>query len=304
MILRARAESRVRSVDSATARHPSRRSSRQRATASHCHSGGVACRSFAVPAEHPLTDSLPAPLRHQASRLPFITRRGLSAARGSPCLSAACMASTESEGNMFVLGLTGSIGMGKSTVSKMFREAGVPVMDSDAVVHELYGAGGGAVPVIRELFPDAIVDGGVDRKELSKYVIGNDDAMKRLEDAVHPLLEQKRIAFLQQSLREGSMLVVLDVPLLFETKMESKVDAVAVVSAGEEAQRERVLARPGMTEDKFLSILGRQVPDAEKRKRAQHIIDTGSSLEETENAVAALIFELSRKEGRVAQALQ
>jgi len=205
---------------------------------------------------------------------------------------------------MFVLGLTGSIGMGKSTVSKMFREAGVPVMDSDAVVHELYGAGGGAVPVIRELFPDAIVDGGVDRKELSKYVIGNDDAMKRLEDAVHPLLEQKRIAFLQQSLREGSMLVVLDVPLLFETKMESKVDAVAVVSAGEEAQRERVLARPGMTEDKFLSILGRQVPDAEKRKRAQHIIDTGSSLEETENAVAALIFELSRKEGRVAQALQ
>mmetsp|Transcript_35886 Transcript_35886/g.101622 ORF Transcript_35886/g.101622 Transcript_35886/m.101622 type:complete len:195 (+) Transcript_35886:136-720(+) len=194
--------------------------------------------------------------------------------------------------------------MGKSTVSKMFREAGVPVMDSDAVVHELYGAGGGAVPVIRELFPDAIVDGGVDRKELSKYVIGNDDAMKRLEDAVHPLLEQKRIAFLQQSLREGSMLVVLDVPLLFETKMESKVDAVAVVSAGEEAQRERVLARPGMTEDKFLSILGRQVPDAEKRKRAQHIIDTGSSLEETENAVAALIFELSRKEGRVAQALQ
>ena len=194
----------------------------------------------------------------------------------------------------FVLGLTGSIGMGKSTTGKFFREAGVPVWDADAAVHRLYAPGGAAVEPIRALCPAAIRDGGVDREVLKRWIAEDHDALGRIEAAVHPLVAADRAAFIDAAAREGLPLVVVDIPLLYETGAEETVDAVAVVSAPPEDQRARVLARPGMTEDHFERILAKQVPDAEKRRRADHVIGT-RTLEGARAAVQSLVQRLTGK---------
>jgi dephospho-CoA kinase len=180
---------------------------------------------------------------------------------------------------MIILGLTGSIGMGKSTTASLLRELDVPVQDSDAVVAALYARGGAGVEAVRALYPEAVVDGAVDRERLAARVLGDAEALARLEAAVHPLVEQARRAFLRRAATDGALVAVLDVPLLFEVGVDRETDAVVVVSAPETLQRERVLARPGMTEEKLERILARQIPDAEKRRRADFVIDTGGGIE-------------------------
>jgi dephospho-CoA kinase len=192
----------------------------------------------------------------------------------------------------FILGLTGSIGMGKSTVAAMFRELGVPVFDADAAVHELQGPGGALLAMIEDAFPGTTGPQGVDRPKLGAAVFGDSDKLGRLENIVHPAVGAMRAGFLQENAEQP--LIVFDIPLLFEKGGFEKVDQVAVVSAPAEAQRVRVLARPGMTEEKFAAILKLQVPDAEKRARADYVIDTGGSLAETRAAVARLVEKLKR----------
>jgi dephospho-CoA kinase len=178
---------------------------------------------------------------------------------------------------MFVLGLTGSIGMGKSTTAEMFREAGVAVHDADATVHRLYQ--GEAVPLIEAAFPGTTFDGKVDRTRLAQQVLGNAAALKRLEALVHPLVRRAEEKFLADARARGDRVVVLDIPLLYETGGENRVDAVAVVSAGDAQQRARVLARPGMTAEKFEAILAKQVPDTDKRRRADFVVDSSQGLD-------------------------
>ena len=185
-----------------------------------------------------------------------------------------------------IIGLTGSIGMGKSTVASMFAAEGVPVFDADATVHRLQAAGGRLVPAIAAAFPDAVVDGAIDRAKLGAAVFGDDAAIKRLESIVHPAVAEERAAFLAHN---TGGLVVFDVPLLFETGGDRRVDCIVVVTAAPEVQRARVLARPGMTPEKFATILGRQTPDAEKRARADHVIFTDTDLSETRAQVRAVI---------------
>jgi dephospho-CoA kinase len=177
----------------------------------------------------------------------------------------------------FVLCLTGSLGMGKSTAAKYFAEAGVPVHDSDAVVHALYE--GEAVPIIEQAFPGTTADGKVDRAKLAAMVLGDDAALARLEAIVHPLVAVARDAFLAEAQAGGASVVVLDIPLLFETGGERHCDGVVVVSAPSELQRQRVFGRPGMTEDKFAALLAKQMPDAEKRRRADFIVDSSQGLD-------------------------
>ena len=188
---------------------------------------------------------------------------------------------------MIKLGLTGSIGMGKSTVAQMFVDAGVPVFDADAAVHRLQGPAGRLVAQIEAMFPDTTGPNGVNRTALGEAVFGNPEAIKRLEQLVHPAVGEERAAFL--AAHADAPLVVFDVPLLFETGGWRGVDKVAVVSAPAEAQRARVLARPGMTETRFEAILARQTPDAEKRERADFVIPTGGTLEATRAAVGDVI---------------
>lgn len=192
---------------------------------------------------------------------------------------------------MIVLGLTGSIGMGKSTTAQMFIEAGVPVHDSDEAVHRLYA--GEAAPLIEAAFPGTVRNGVVDRNELSRHVLGNAEAMKKVEAIVHPLVRADAAAFLEHSRASGAPIAVLDIPLLFETGGRGRVDKVVVVTAPAEVQRERVLARPGMTEEKFAAILAKQVPDAEKRRLADYIVDTGKGLEPARAAVRSIIADLT-----------
>ncbi|MBT1159101.1 dephospho-CoA kinase [Aminobacter anthyllidis] len=192
---------------------------------------------------------------------------------------------------MIVLGLTGSIGMGKSTTAKMFTDAGVPVHDSDEAVHRLYA--GAAAPLIEAAFPGTVKDGVVDRTELSRHVLGNAAALKKLEGIIHPLVRADANAFLERNRAAGTPIAVLDIPLLFETNGRGRVDKVVVVTAPADVQRQRVLARPGMTEQKFEAILGKQVPDAEKRKLADYIVDTGNGLEPARAAVQAIIADLT-----------
>lgn len=188
---------------------------------------------------------------------------------------------------MIKLGLTGSIGMGKSTVAQMFVDEGIPVFDADAAVHRLQGPAGRLVAQIEAMFPDTTGPNGVNRTALGEAVFGNPEAIKRLEQLVHPAVGEERAAFLEE--HAAAPLVVFDVPLLFETGGWRGVDKVAVVSAPAEAQRARVLARPGMTESRFEAILARQTPDAEKRERADFVIPTGGTLDETRAAVRDLI---------------
>ena len=188
---------------------------------------------------------------------------------------------------MITLGLTGSIGMGKSTVAAMFADAGVPVFDADAAVHRLQGPAGRVVAAIEAAFPETTGEGGVDRTALAEAVLGDEAAMKRLEAIVHPAVAEERAAFL--AVHPEAPLVVFDVPLLFETGGDRAVDRIAVVSAAPDVQRARVLARPGMTEAKLAHILARQTPDADKRARADHVIATDVPLAETQAQVAHLI---------------
>lgn len=189
-----------------------------------------------------------------------------------------------------IVGLTGSIGMGKSTVAAMFEAAGVPVFDADAEVRAMQGAGGELVPAIEAAFPGSTDDNGVSRDKLGALVFGDPEQLGRLENIVHPAVAAKRQAFLIE--HAGAPLAVFDIPLLFEKGGAAAVDTVVVVSASAEAQRARVMARPGMTEEKFAHILRLQTPDSEKRARAHHVVDTGTSLEKTEDAVIALVAKL------------
>src|SRR5690348_4901103 len=178
---------------------------------------------------------------------------------------------------MLILGLTGSIGMGKTTTAKLFEEAGVPVYDADAAVHQLYE--GEAAPLIEAAFPGTTAGGKVDRAKLSERVVHDQAAMRQLEQIVHPMLGASRKKFFDHAEAAGAPVVVVDVPLLFETGGEKRVDAVVVVTTSPELQRERVLARGTMDEEKFNSILARQMPDAEKRKRADFVVDTSHGLD-------------------------
>ncbi len=191
----------------------------------------------------------------------------------------------------FILGLTGSIGMGKSAVAAMFRGLGVPVFDADAAVHELQGPGGACIVPIERAFPGTTGPQGVDRQKLGAAVFGNAQALKLLESIVHPEVAEMRRAFLADN--ADAPLIVFDIPLLYEKTGQHGLDAVVVVSAPAAVQRERVLARPGMTAEKFEQILKLQVPDAEKRKLADHVLDTGVSLAETRHAVQQLVHRIT-----------
>lgn len=188
---------------------------------------------------------------------------------------------------MIVLGLTGSIGMGKTTTAKMFADEGVPVFDSDAAVHDVYA--GPAVPRVEQAFPGTTSNGAVDREKLSAQVVGKPDALARLEKLIHPLVGEARAMFMKRAEAAGAKTVLLDIPLLFETGGDAKVDAIVVVSAPPEIQRKRVLARPGMTQAKFDAILERQTPDSEKRARADFVIDTGQGFDKARAQVRGVL---------------
>jgi dephospho-CoA kinase len=188
---------------------------------------------------------------------------------------------------MRVLGLTGSIGMGKSTTAGFFAEAGVPVLDADAVVHQLYARE--AVDAIEAAFPGTTSDGRVDREKLGEVVIGNPDAMRRLEKLIHPLYREAETRFLADAEKAGAKLVVLDVPLLLETGSDSRVDAVVVATAPEHVQKARLMERPGMTPQKFVALLGKQMPDAEKRARADFVVDTSQGFDSARAQVRVIL---------------
>ena len=197
---------------------------------------------------------------------------------------------------MIVAGLTGSIAMGKSETAKMLIARGIPVFDSDAAVHDMYAAGGEAVELLRALVPEAIGGDGVDRRKLASLVQADPSLLKRIEAIVHPLVRARQATFLADAERHAE-LAVLDIPLLFETGREKEVDVVIVVSADEAQQRERALARPGMTSEKLDFILSRQMPDAVKRAKADYVIDTSVSLADTERHVERVIADI-RVKGR------
>lgn len=199
---------------------------------------------------------------------------------------------------MVIVGLTGSIGMGKSTAAKMLREMGVPVYDADAAVHALQAPGGAALPGIEAAFPGVVKAGVLDRQALGARVFGNKEALRRLEAIVHPLVGHKQRAFLRRAALAGEKLVVLDIPLLFEGMGERRVDATLVVSAPAFLQRRRVLARPGMTTEKFEGILRQQVPDALKRRKASIVIPTGMGLAPTRAALGKAVGELRGLQGQ------
>lgn len=193
---------------------------------------------------------------------------------------------------MIVLGLTGSIGMGKSTTSEMFQAACVPVISADDIVHDLYC--GEAAPLIEAAFPGTVSGGAVDRRALSQKLMADPSGFARLEAIVHPLVRRREQAFLDKARAQAAPIALLDIPLLYETGAESRVDAVVVVSCAPEIQRERVLARPGMTAEKFEAILARQMPDAEKRARADYVVDTGQGLEAAQRQVSTILESLGR----------
>lgn len=188
---------------------------------------------------------------------------------------------------MIRLGLTGSMATGKSTVAAMFAKRNIPIYDADKAVHDLYE--GEAVPVVAAQFPDAIIDGKIDRKALSKLVLGNKEKLAQLEALVHPLVHQKMREFLAQSQQSGETLVILEIPLLFETGKDYPLDKIAVTFCADEIQKKRALAREGMTEEKFEAIKARQMPQSEKKQRADFLIDTGMSPVETQQVVDDVI---------------
>ena len=198
---------------------------------------------------------------------------------------------------MYIIGLTGSIGMGKSLTASLFRQEGVPCYDADAAVHGLYEKGGAAVAPIGDLVPEAIVDGAVDRGVLGQIVLKDSDKLKALEAIVHPLAGQAQMRFLLDNDAAGAPVVVLDIPLLLENNGDKFVDSVVVVSAPFALQRERVLARPGMSEERFTDILAKQVPDDEKRQRAEFIVDSSISVEDAHAQVRAILDHIGGRVG-------
>jgi dephospho-CoA kinase len=195
---------------------------------------------------------------------------------------------------LIILGLTGSIGMGKSTTARMFAEEGVPVHDSDEAVHRLYA--GPAAEIIGEAFPGTVVNGVVDRQRLSKLVLDNPQELRRLGELIHPLVRADADAFVERHRKEGARLVVLDIPLLFETGGTDRVDSILVVTASPEVQKQRVMARPGMTEEKFAAILANQVSDREKRRNADFVIDTSAGMEAARREVRGVIAKLRERD--------
>ena len=191
---------------------------------------------------------------------------------------------------MFILGLTGSIGMGKSTVAAMLRARGIAVFDADAEVHRLYS--NEAVPLVEEAFPGTTTEGRVDRALLAAALARSSDGFKKLEAIVHPMVKSAERSFLHAEAARGAEIAVLEIPLLYETGLDAKVDAVLVVSASPETQRERVLARPGMSDARLDSLLARQMPDDEKRRRSNFVVDTNGSIAETEATISAIIKHL------------
>jgi len=194
---------------------------------------------------------------------------------------------------MIIVGLTGSIGMGKSTTAQMFRDEGCPVFDADAAVHELYAKDGKAVPIIRSVFPDAIKQGAVDRVVLGKYMRADPLELKVLESFIHPLVSEARVEFFQKN--KEADIVIMDVPLLFETGLDKAVHYIVVVTAPAEVQRDRVLARKGMTAELFESLLSRQMPDVEKRERAHSLVFTDKGLANAREQVQRIIKVLRSK---------
>jgi dephospho-CoA kinase len=203
---------------------------------------------------------------------------------------------------MLVIGLTGSIGMGKSAAAAHFRAKGVPVCDADAEVHRLYE--GEAVPAVAAAFPRVIREGKVDRALLAKEVGGSPARLKALEAIVHPMVVKAELDFLREQERRGAEFAVLEIPLLFETDALSRVDVIVVVSAPEEVQRQRVLARPGMNEEKLASLIKRQLPDVEKRARADFVVDTGTSLADMQDQIDKILDSLKGRQGRVMERLR
>jgi dephospho-CoA kinase len=198
---------------------------------------------------------------------------------------------------MLLIGLTGSIGMGKSETARMFARLGLPVYDADAAVHRLYAVGGAAVDPIEAAFPGVAKDGAIDRAALSAHVLNDPLAMRRLEAIIHPLVGQAQLDFLHEAEQAGASKVVLDIPLLFETGGEGRVDVTVVVSAPPDIQRARVLARPGMTVEKFESILAKQKPDAEKRAKAAFVVETGLGLDHAFAQTSAIVAALEGRRG-------
>jgi len=196
---------------------------------------------------------------------------------------------------VIVLGVTGSIAMGKSTACALLRAQGVPVHDADATVHRLFATGGAAVPLIAQAFPGVVVEGRVDRTLLGPRVLGNTEALRRLEAIVHPLVRAEEKAFLDRYRRAGRSVVALDIPLLFETGGEARCDATLTVSAPAFLQRQRALRRPGMTAEKFAAILARQMPDAQKRRRADYVVPSGLGRAVTWRALAGILADVRRK---------
>ena len=194
---------------------------------------------------------------------------------------------------MIKIGLTGSIGMGKTTTGKMFVARGCPLHDADATVHRLYQ--GSAAPLIEAAFPGTTGPKGVDRSALSRQVIGKPEAMKRLEAIIHPLVREEEKAFFELAQLDGADIVVLDIPLLFETGAQDRADVIVVVSASEAIQQQRVLHRPDMTQDKFEAIKARQMPDLEKRQRADYIVDTGQGLEKAQQQVDSILLDIKSR---------
>jgi len=195
----------------------------------------------------------------------------------------------------FILGLTGSIAMGKSTVLAMFDELGVPTISADRIVHDLYATNGAAVAPVAARFPKALKDGAIDRPTLAGLVLDDPQAMADLEAIVHPMVREAQEAFIDRATKDGVPLVVLEIPLLFETGAQGRLDATAVVSAPASVQRTRALKRAGMTPEKFAAILDQQMPDIQKRRRADYIIDTGQTLQHTKNDVENLITRLASR---------
>jgi dephospho-CoA kinase len=196
----------------------------------------------------------------------------------------------------FVLCLTGSLGMGKSTAAKFFAEAGVPVHDSDATVHALYE--GEAVPLVERAFPGSTTDGKIDRGKLAAMVIKNAEALRRLEAIVHPLVSASREKFLADAQARGAPIVLFDIPLLFETTAHGSCDAVVVVTAPPELQRQRAFDRPGMTDEKFLALLAKQMPDAEKRRRADFVVDSSQSFDHTRAQIRDILQQVANMRHR------
>ena len=194
--------------------------------------------------------------------------------------------------NMQIIGLTGSIGMGKTTTADMFKQEGCPVFDADRAVHELYAKDGEAVPLIRAVFPDAIKDGAVNRTVLAEHMRADPLNLGVLESFIHPMVGQKRAEFIETSRQSGADIIVFDVPLLFETGGEAHVDKIVLVTAPFAVQKQRVLARPGMTEALFVTLLSRQMPDAEKRKRSDFIVFTDKGLDAAREQVQDILHKL------------